>query len=458
MNKKFGLKHLHKKMPVYMLIILLLISTIMHTYFLIKHPGSNFVEPTEEQIQEQLENEEITESVAKLREHTWKYGSRDAYLYTNMANQLIEHGVYGYDTRNTGEIIKNAFVTPGHPLLLVAIFHVADLFQVEQMTMVKLFNMVLSIGTVLLLYLIASQIFKNRWVGVVAAGLYTFYLTPLHYFRTALTETPGIFFFCLAIYVFLLALHTNKKILHMLFAIIFCYGVMIRPVIAPLVLIGFAVTAFRHRHQYKQFFSVTIFWGIGASVVILPWLIRNYIAFGDFILFSTHSGNSWFAGSNPFNMYDFSEYWKERYELGMEAKDYAIMKIKEGFQENFGLWLSWFTIGKTYELFKIPDAIYYYTALSYMDVFKWTHHIIVNGALITSVVAVLTRKKKLLALASVAFMYIGLSNLFLTIPRYGFFIIPVLCIITAAGIVVLLSTCSRFVIKRYDQMKNASKA
>ncbi|MCC2250626.1 glycosyltransferase family 39 protein [Virgibacillus sp. AGTR] len=434
MNQADDNKQLYKKAPIYIIGIILLCSFIVYTYFFFQHPGSNFIQPTDAEIQQQLENGEISERIAMLREHTWKYGSRDAYLYTKMANQIIEDGVYGYNTDGK----SNAFVTPGYPIILVVLFHIANILDVDQMTVVKLFNMLLSLGTILLIYLIGAKTFANRWIGIVASALYAAYFTPLHYFRTSLTEIPGIFFFCLAIYLFLLALEKNNKIFHFLFAVVFCYGVMIRPVIAPLVLIAFAILLVKYRHQLKTWIVITGVWAFGAAVIIAPWVIRNFIMFNEFILLSTHSGNSWFAGSNPFDLYSFSDYWKEQAELGMDSKEYAIMKIKEGFENNFGLWFAWFTVGKTYELFKLPDAIYFYTAYSYVNIFKLIHNIIVNLAFITTIVSFITRKKEAIAIAAILIMYIGLSNLFLTIPRYGFFIIPIMCILGGYAIVTII--------------------
>ncbi|MBT2216054.1 glycosyltransferase family 39 protein [Virgibacillus dakarensis] len=435
MNSFTFFQQLYKKAPLYIIGVILFISFILYTYFFIEHPGSNFVQPTDKEIQQQLDNGKISERIAMLREHTWRYGSRDAYLYTKMANQIIEDGIYGYNSN--GE--SNAFVTPGYPMILVVLFHIANSLDVEQMTIVTLFNMVLSLATILLIYTIAAKTFKNQWIGVAASALYAVYFTPLHYFRTALTEIPGIFFFCLAIYLFLLALENNKKIFHFLFAVVFCYGIMIRPVIAPLVLIAFVILFIKYRRQLKTSIVISGIWAIGAVVVIAPWVIRNFIVFNEFILLSTHSGNSWFAGSNPFDIYSFSDYWKEQRELGMDSKEYAIMKIIEGFETNFGLWLAWFTVGKTYELFKLPDAIYFYTAYGYVNLVRMIHNLIVNLAFITVIISFISRKKEAIAIASILIMYIGLANLFLTIPRYGFFIIPIMCILNGYAIVTIIT-------------------
>ncbi|WP_077706359.1 ArnT family glycosyltransferase [Virgibacillus dokdonensis] len=443
---------LSNHLPIYLLGIILIFSLILHIIFFVEHPGTNFIQPTDQEIQEQLNNGKISERVAMLREHTWKYGSRDAYLYSEMANQIINDGIYGYNTDKQ----SNAFVTPGHPLILVVVFQIANVVNMDQMTMVKIFNMLLSIATIALIYLIGTKAFKNKWVGLVAALFYATYFTPLHYFRTALTEIPGIFFFCLSIYLFLLAMEKNKKFIHFLFAVVFCYGVLIRPVIAPLVLIGFIIMFIKHRKRLKTWVLISSIWAAGAAVIIAPWVIRNFLLFDEFILLSTHSGNSWFAGSNPFNIYDFSDYFKEQKELGMDSKEYAIMKIKDGFENNFGLWLSWFTVGKTYELFKLPDAIYYYHSYSFAGTVKTMHNYLVSIAIVTTIISLFSRKREAVAVAAVLIMYIGLSNLFLTIPRYGFFIIPIMCVLNGYAVIAVTTKVVEIVKKEQRRKRPVS--
>jgi hypothetical protein len=173
------------------------------------------------------------------------------------------------------------------------------------------------------------------------------------------------------------------------------------------------------------------FWALGALLIVGPWIIRNYMAFDQFILFSTHAGNSWHGGANPFFIYDFSDYYRDRMALGMDQKEYAFKKIQEGFQSEPNLWFSWFTVGKTYELFKLPDGIYFYKHWT-MKYFKDQHQLLVLIAFLTIFIA---RRKEVAAVIIIVVAYIGLSNLFLTIPRYGYYISPILCILVGYALV-----------------------
>ncbi|PPA70270.1 glycosyltransferase family 39 protein [Jeotgalibacillus proteolyticus] len=435
----------------YLMIGILLFSGFSQLYLLVKHPGTNFIQTPPEEIQRMLSEAEISESQARLMEHTWEFGSRDAYLYAKMTNQWIEHGVYGFDSLNTGEIESNAFVTPGFPILLAGIFSAANLFNADQMLFVKLFNMLLNLGTIFLLYLLSARLFKNKWMGITASLLYASYFSPLHFFRTALTEVPGIFTYLLAFYLFLLAYETNKKKFHFLFAAVFCFGLLIRPILAPVVLLLYLAVIIKHRKFYKEWVTIGLIWALGSILVIGPWVVRNYLLYREFVLFSTHSANSWYAGSNPYNLFDFSDYWRERESLGMETKDFAFMKIREGFQNEFNLWFSWFTVGKTYELFKIPDAIYFYRHWT-LPYFKLQHEILVIIGFLT---AFLVRKKEVLAVALILLTYLIFSNLFLTIPRYGYYIIPLFCILNGYAWVTVIEKIIFFARMILTQIKTA---
>jgi 4-amino-4-deoxy-L-arabinose transferase-like glycosyltransferase len=393
---------------------ILLFSLLLHLVFLVKEPGTIFKKP----------------EAINFTEEQGKWGGRDASLYAKMANQIIEEGVYGYDTKHTGEVVKNAFVTPGHPMYLVTTFFIANTLNIDQLLLVRIFNMLLSVATVLLVYLIAKKLFQKELIALSSAFLYATYFSPLHYFRTALTEIPGIFMLCLTILFFLKAFESDKTRNHILFAIFFCIAVMIRPTPAPLILL--AIAAVLWKYGIKKSVRIGLLWAVGPLVVILPWVIRNYIAFGELYIFSSHAGNSLYAGSNPFFVYNNSDYYREMLKMGLDQSQYALYKIKQGFSNNFAIWFSWFTVGKTIELFKYVDGYVHYYYYKGFKLLELQHFFVVIAGFLSAFI--FRKRKGMLPLLFILVGYIALSNLFLTIPRYGFYIIPVICIIAGYGV------------------------
>ncbi len=406
---KHGLSKLfYSKYPLY---IILAFSFIIHVLFLVKDPGMIFNNP--EQI--------------GFTEEQGEYGGRDASLYARMAHQLLETGVYGYDTHHTDEVVQNAFVTPGQPMYLVIIFSIANLLHVDELLFAKIVNMAFSVATVGLLYFISNRLFKSQWISLLSSLLYALYFSPLHYFRTTLTEIPSIFMFSLTLLVFLKAFQDNRTRDHVLFGIFFCIMVMFRPTPAPLILLGIAAVLIRY--PFRTSVRIGLLWVIGPLVVIGPWVVRNYLAFGEMYIFSSHAGNSLFAGANPFFKNSFSDYWREMTAKGWDQEKYAWYKIKQGFSQDFDFWFSWFTVGKTINLFNQVDGQVHYINYAMMKYFKLLHYFIVVVGLSSAIL--LLKKANIRVIAMLAIGYILISNMFLTIPRYGFYIIPMLCILTA---------------------------
>lgn len=392
----------------FILVVIILFSLILHLLFLIYNPGNVFNQP-------ERYGEEIS-----------IYGSRDAALYAQMAWQIIEDGIYGYNSESS-----NAYVTPAQPFYLVLIFLISKATNIDHVLLANIGNMILSVSSVLLIYLICIELFANKKPAVFAALLYATYFTPLHYFRTLLTEIPAIFMFLLTILIFLYALKKSSKSIHFIFGLLYAITIMFRPSPAPLILIGAFIVI--KKFGIKNGIKIGLLWILGASIVLLPWIIRNITVLGSIYVFSSHSGNPLLAGTIPFNMEEFSQIASNAKELGLSDKEYALQRIKEGFITDFPLWLSWFTVGKINWLFIRPDGWpLYVPQFEFLTKIVYFQHYFV---LFMGTISAFTfrKNKKLLSIFALIIFYVLISIVFLTIPRFGFFIIPMFCIIAGYG-------------------------
>ena len=130
--------------------------------------------------------------------HHYEYRlTYDAWNYHNMAKQFLSEGILGYKTDvPSGE--PNAYITPGYPLFLSAIYAVSP---DENMGIyyVKIVQAVLGTLTALLGYLIAKRLAGNiaGWIAFVLMVVYpTYIVMPLF----LLTETLYTFLFLLYIF------------------------------------------------------------------------------------------------------------------------------------------------------------------------------------------------------------------------------------------------------------------
>ncbi|WP_227394348.1 glycosyltransferase family 39 protein [Jeotgalibacillus aurantiacus] len=371
-----------------------------------------------------------------------EYGSRDAEKYDEMAHQLVEEGFYGYNADH-----PNAYVTPSHPLYLSGIILIADALNVDNMFLTKIFNMLLNMIALLSLYFTAKLLFKNEWIASLTALLYGTYLAPLHFFRSLLTEAPGTAFFLISLFALVWALKQNNWKWHVVFGIIACITIMFRPTPAPMLLFAWFIVIYQV--GFKRAVAIGFLWCVGPLLVLLPWVIRNYLAFGEFYLFSSHSGNPMLAGTNPFYLEEFEGIFARYLELGISQEEYAQKRIIWGLQENFALWFSWFTIGKTIVMFEFAEPIYNYRSYfnSLIQLFiQLQHLVIVIGGFVFGFI--FRKNKAIMCLFVLLLGYVAFSNIFLPLTRYGSYVIGVMCIITAYGIV----TSGKWLIAFYQKM------
>ncbi|WP_078414364.1 ArnT family glycosyltransferase [Priestia abyssalis] len=399
MQRKDTPLFMKKHLPI---ILVLLLSFLLHILFLVEHPG-----------------------------YFNLHGSRDAQKYDEMAHRLIEEGIYAYNSEES-----NAYVTPAHPLYLTGIILLADVISIDYMVLVRLFNMVLSITTVWLVYAIPKRLFEMETISILSALLYGTYLAPLHYFRSMLTETPSIFMFMFSIYIFIAAIQTKSTKLHVLFGFTASIAIMFRPTPAPMLLFAWAIVIYQT--GFKNAMKVGLIWWIGPLFIIFPWSIRNLIVLGAPYIFSSHSGNPMLLGTNPYYLIPEETLAAKWREIGIEQREYAIIRIIDGFRYQFALWFSWFTLGKTIWMFQQPEPIgNYYKFL--ITPAKWyiylNHFFVVFSSFITGLI--FRKHKPLFCLFIILVSYLAISNVFLPLTRYGSFIFPVMCIIGSYGAVVI---------------------
>jgi 4-amino-4-deoxy-L-arabinose transferase-like glycosyltransferase len=415
-------------------IALLILYLVVNILFLVKHPGSIFNFPQ------------------RFGEQISIYGSRDASLYAKMAWQLINDGVYGYNAD-----YSNAYVTPGQPFYLVAIFKLAEILNTNHIVLYRLSNMVLNLSIVTLIYMISLRLFKIKWIGLGAALLYCTHIAPFHYFRAALTEMPSIFFFLLSIYIFLVALERKKYRYHILFGLIASILLMFRATPAPMLLFAWALVLVRS--GFKEGVKIGFIWCIGPLLIMVPWVVRNLQLFEHAYLFSSHAGSPLLGGTSPYYMGDQGLLVEEARQKGLSLEEYGKQRIKEGFTEDFPLFFSWFTVGKTLWLFMDqsgnPDGLgpYAQSFPNWIKSFFKYQNIFVSFSGLLFAFA-LRKHKPLVYLSTIILIYIVFSNIFLTIPRYGLLVMPILAIISSYGVY----TCTKWLAMKFQKNKNKSNS
>ncbi|MBN1270835.1 MAG: glycosyltransferase family 39 protein [Candidatus Aminicenantes bacterium] len=204
----------------------------------------------------------------------------DSIVYDQYACTIVKDARWLADTDFEGN-----YRAPGYPLFIAAVY---SLFGCQNHTAVYIFQALLSVLTCFYIYKLSRLIFDEQvaFLSFVWSGLYVFYF---YYMRFLLRETLIfsliiVFFYYLYIYIlqeknrtknfwffsvaYVCLIHTDARYLFYLpffFFLFLCY----RPF-------------FRAVKQYVVFLAVF-------SLLLIPWTIRNYIAYDGFVLINTRT-------------------------------------------------------------------------------------------------------------------------------------------------------------------------
>ena len=189
--------------------------------------------------------------------------------------------------------------TPAYPLLVAFFYY---FFGLGGAWLVLIFQIILDLITIYLVYLIGKQISSSLWVGPAAAFLYAVSFPTALYSNLLLTEIPFAFLIALTVWLLIRALEQPQKSFWLLAASGLTLGVatLIRPITQylPIVIVVFwLITAFYQRKTSSTrktlgriIGEATLFLFI-FIIVISPWLIRNKNLYGYYELSAIQGHN-----------------------------------------------------------------------------------------------------------------------------------------------------------------------
>jgi len=267
--------------------------------------------------------------------------THDEIGYNAMTEQFLDKGFLGYYST-----VPNAFVTPGYPLFLAAIYKGVDILagdDVNPLPVVRVIQVLISVATVFMVFAIGL---RTGRVGVafLAAIFITVYPPAFSANTRILTEVLYTFLLTTYVYSVLILFENRSGLIHGLTGVIMALGVLVRPAAAPLLIIPYLIDFWHHRDW--RFARGLIITGICFSLVMLPWWLRNYVVMEKVVVFATQTGNPFLRGTDPYDPYD--KVGPSIIENVPEEKQMqvALERIKNGLRTEPGLWIKWFTIGK----------------------------------------------------------------------------------------------------------------
>lgn len=252
-----------------------------------------------------------------LSDFDWYYARG---IDMSLGRGLQEHGV------------PTAYWPVGYPAFLGALFALFG----KSLLVAKIANLLLYMGVIALSYWLAGRLFRSTLTARLTLLILAFY--PNHIAYTSLVASESLWAFLMLLGIALLLLPGSRSLMAILSGITFGLACLVRPQLLPVPLIALLLLPRGERPRPLGERLLTLA-GVYATilVVLVPWTIRNYRAFGHVVLVSTNAGGNLLTGNNPWadgtymERPEFTEIVGpgNEYEKDRRAKSYAIDYIRE---------------------------------------------------------------------------------------------------------------------------------
>jgi len=233
---------------------------------------------------------------------SWVFPSDDnfrafGYEMGQIASSLAKGDGFSWPARPGHGPVPTAWMPPAYPLIMAAAFKIFGIFSEQAAIAIELFLTIMSVLSCILLYVLGKRLY-NVQIGFLAAFLLAIYPASIHYAVRNLWDT-NLFTCCLLLIILMflkLASHPDVKQGTYL-GIVFGFTALVNPIIVgtyPFALAWLYLKAETSRRTIIKVISLML---IVSGVVIAPWLVRNYLIFGQFAFIKSNFGNELYEGN-----------------------------------------------------------------------------------------------------------------------------------------------------------------
>jgi 4-amino-4-deoxy-L-arabinose transferase-like glycosyltransferase len=365
--------------------------------------------------------------------------SSDDLNYIKSAVVLVKRGIFIFYGFNDPTV----FVMPGYPFFLAGIFKLFG-FGLIGIQAVRILQAAISCITILMVFLTARTLF-NRKIGLIAAFLVSFYppnIITSGYILTETIFTAGLItliYFSIKFSTELGMVHENRPpapfvVKFIILSIIWTIATLIRPTMALYPLLLFFYLFIYHKYSVIKLIKIGTIMLMTFVIIILPWWIRNYSYYGEFIPLSASSGNPMLQGTyvrykqTPENIV-YYKLGKNTFETNKIEVETAKKRMASEFKKDFFGYLGWFTIGKTIFFWATPFYWKAFFNIRAPIVFIF-HYIILLGFLGIASLIKYNFFKFILPISVILYFNV-VHCYYMAFDRYAFPLIPLLSIFSA---------------------------
>ena len=241
-------------------------------------------------------------------------------FYDDIARNLLNGNGY---VINEGES-PNLWRAPVYSFFLAGIFF----FFGSTNFYAILFQILVDSTTCLVIFFIGKSVYNKR-IGLISAIVFILYPFFSYYTVHLLSES----LFSLLLSFVILYLISKRKIGHcwdfIVIGLLAGIAILCKPSLQyfPFFILFGLFISFKKKRAFLNFIA----FAIGLSVVILPWIIRNYNVTGDFLLGTGGGYNLWLGNHIPTDGKDHDELNEEKLQL---LKD-SITRVTQGKGDQF---------------------------------------------------------------------------------------------------------------------------
>jgi hypothetical protein len=206
------------------------------------------------------------------------------YPTVNIADATSYHG-YATAILQKGDWLTNpdfygAFRAPLYPLFVAAVYKI---FGLANLLAVYVLQAFISTLTCLYIYKLSRNIFDERVavLSLIWAGFYIYYL---EYIRILMAETFVFFMLIFFFYYLYQHLSNERRISKSFWLSLISYSLLIHMDPRYLFYLPFLLVLFVIYGSFKRVMSNYVVFLVLTIVLLVPWTIRNYLAYGGFVL------------------------------------------------------------------------------------------------------------------------------------------------------------------------------
>ena len=244
-----------------------------------------------------------------------------------LVNNLINYKSFSFYVAGD-QIIPSAYMPPMYPFLLYFI-KIITFEKVDFVNSIIFFQVILSTYSVYVFYELNQKIFSNK-LSIINSFIFSFF--PLNLYAVGQISSISVQIFLSLLFLkFSFSLCEKKSIKNIIiFSIVSCALILTR---GEFILI-FAITIFYLIFSKKISLATLVKTTLIVFLVISPYMVRNYIHFGEVFIVKSFGFNLW-KGNNqmslvggtssiyPPNTFEELKQWKIS-----ESSEYAILKKK----------------------------------------------------------------------------------------------------------------------------------